>query len=348
MKTAICSCPDTGPLESLVVLLGSAGYECLILSGELAGYLHSLGCTHVKTAVHVQGKEGTEPHLPLRKARRDDLKTCDLFVDVKAHREAHKVWSVFPRLRERTLWYRINGGKPEHLIRNGVDMGNEVNPPCPVLTPNQWYKGLFADARAYTCWPPFYRFDDYYQTHGREGSYYNSPICLIHNPVGWGFGNYVEKAKRVGVQTYGIGSDLGIVKHHLVPRMLSAALAMVHLKQNDAPGYALYEALAAACPLVVSERLVEMSRMHDLFEDGVTCLYFEKPGLERIFGAGPSPEEVDEAIKGIEKCLQRLSDPAENARIGLAGHNRLKELMWNERKEEDGRGFQEWMGRHFP
>ena len=117
----------------------------------------------------------------LRNASSQEMESADLYVDIKAHRCYDKVVRRWPNLAGKVLWYRINGGKPEHVVNARGDHGDEVNPPCPVLTPNQWYKdALCTDpmnpkygaptpwaGRAYTCWPVFCRFNDYYTTHGR-------------------------------------------------------------------------------------------------------------------------------------------------------------------------------------
>lgn len=104
-------------------------------------------------------------YLPL--ADPNMMQTTDLFVDVKAHQTYHRIIEKWPNLKNKVLWYRINGGKPEHVIDKRGDHGDEVNPPCPVLTPNQWYKEGSGDDLAYTCYPPFHRFSNYYQRYGR-------------------------------------------------------------------------------------------------------------------------------------------------------------------------------------
>ena len=105
---------------------------------------------------------------------------------------------------------------------------------------------------------------------------------------------------------------------------------MVHLKSSDAPGYALYEALAAACPLIVSRRLIWRNRMQDLFTPGKTCLVFDRETHE-----GLSPKDVEECTNEIREGLVSLSNHEYNRLIGEAGRKRLREVMWNENRKED-------------
>lgn len=341
MRIAVCQCADTGPLESLVVLLGAAGYQCHTLSDTLIGQLKRLGCDTVADISTTMRREGVERPMSLPVADASILQQADLYVDVKAQRNGPKVWEAWPRLRARTLWYRINGGEP--TIVPGA--GDEINPICPILTPNLWYgtRGPWSE-RAYACCPPFYRFDEYYPRHGRSIAY-TAPLCLVHNLTGWGFGGWADGMRALGMQMHGNGSPDGLLPHATLRKRLASALAMVHLKTNDAPGYALYEALAAACPVLVSQRLILKCLMHDLFVDGETCLVYDRVEPARVHH-GHTPEEIVTGTAEVAVHLERLRDPAENARIGLAGRERLRELMWSE--ERDGDSVRQWFGRMFP
>jgi hypothetical protein len=130
MKQAVLQVSDSGPLESLVAMLGHAGYQCYLPTKDLQNHLRGLGCDtvlEVADLVRVWGYDWPR-ELPAATTRLMD--SCDLYVDVKAHRNGPKVWDRWPRLRGRTLWYRINGGMPEHVVRGGEDCGDEVNPPA--------------------------------------------------------------------------------------------------------------------------------------------------------------------------------------------------------------------------
>ena len=324
-KLAICQVADTGPLESLVTMLRSSGYECLIPNKQLRAKLREIGCDTVLDIDGLVRGMGYSQPMPLPSASVQQMSEVDLYVDIKGYRNGPLVWEHWPNLKDKTLWYRINGGKPE----NHPVAGDEINPPCPILTPNLWYrdKGPWSK-KAYSFWPPFLRFDDYYVKNGRVSGGYTDPVCLTHNLAGWGYRLLIEPIRELGVRCYGEGSPDGLIQHSQVAEHLREALCMVHLKSSDAPGYSLYETMAAACPLVVTRRLIWRNRMQDLLEPGVTCLVFDQETEENL-----SPEDVTECTREVSEALVQLSDPVENERIGKAGHQRLKDVMWNEDKD---------------
>ena len=358
MKTAIVQVADTGPLESLALMLRSAGYICKICGPTLNSHLRSLGLDTVLDINDLIRSWGYEQPFVTSVAEIHDLATCDLFVDVKAHRNGPKLWKMYPGLKERTLWYRINGGKPEHVIQKKgtsqeFDCGDEINPPCPVLTPNQWYGHGFVDVsgndtsnpwatvatcRSYSCWPPFCKFGEYYDKRARTPD--GPPICLIHRVDGWGYQRLVPEVRALGVGVYGVGSPDGLINHSVIPSILARSKCMVHLKSNDAPGYALYEALAAGCPIILPRRLIWRCKMQELFIPGETCLVFDRETHD-----GLSDQDVTDCKAEIAKHLEALKDSEYNLQIGLAGHYRLKELMWSE--EKDGKSLRTFMTRHF-
>lgn len=146
--------------------------------------------------------------------------------------------------------------------------------------------------------------------------------------------------RQIGVKCYGVRSPDGLIPHSEIPGRLSQTLAMVHLKSNDAPGYALYEALSAACPIVLTRRLIWRCQMQDLFIPGETCYVFDRETHDAL-----SSEDVKECTIDVVEALERLSDPKENQRIGTNGLFRLKELMWD--ADRDGDSFKEFMERMF-
>lgn len=368
---AILQVADTGPLESLVVMLSHAGYVCGLPNDKLRNELRSLGCDTVLDIQSLVDGMGYDPPMPLPTVGPEAMKTADLYVDVKGHRNGPKIWERYPNLKDRTLWYRINGGKPEHVVRQCdecrkkqetatkfklrcpkcEDCGDEANPPCPILTPNLWYDQpcghgriipdcLICSGRAYAFWPPFYRFNDYHRTKYKEGWDYDRPICLIHNLTGWGYQRMIPEVSELGVRCFGRGSPDGLIQHSEVKNCLKTALCMVHLKSSDAPGYALYEALAAGCPIICSRRLIWRNRMQDLFVPNETCLVFDRETHD-----GLSDKDVADCRAEIEQGIKRLNDPTENARIGFNGRKRLQELMWN--SERDGESLKTFMTRNF-
>ena len=365
MKTTILQVADSGPLESLVVMLRSVGCECFLPDDRVKSELRGIGCDCVLDVSSLVENWGYSQPMDLPLANPRMMLDADLYVDVKAHRNATKVWNRWPNLAKKTLWYRINGGEPEHVVkRDGAgnvteDYGDECNPPCPILTPNMWYKESHTTAtndvgeekllgtapwvdKSYACYPPFYRFDDYYTKRGRA-HIYDAPICLIHNLQGWGYGKLTERIRALGVRCHGRSSPDGLISHSIVSRELHAALAMVHLKSSDAPGYALYEGLAAGCPLVVSRRLIWRNRMQDLLIPEETCLVFDRETHE-----GLTDQDVDECELAIGTSLGRLRDPVLNERIGMAGRAKLQEIMWSEKKQEDVQSLRQFMERMFP
>lgn len=379
MKNAICQCADSGPLESLIEMLSSVGYHCYVPSRELKEQLKALGCDNVSDIDHLVRNEGYETpkvvtgegEYPIPEAYPADMLSCDLYVDIKGHRNGPKVWKKYPRLEKRTLWYRINGGKAEHVVNERGDMGNEANPPCPVLTPNQWYShetlldssNEFSDAlstqklirlreRSYACWPPFVRFGEYAypRPHVPHRDYdrmvlrekYTAPICLVHNFQGWGYGPLLAVAKEFGTRIHGVRSPDGLLQHREVKIQLSQCLAYLHLKSSDAPGYALYEALASACPVVCSRRLIWKNRMEGLLIPGETCYVFDRPTHDPI-----SQEEVAECRKEIGAALRALSSSQENIRVGENGRKRLQELMWSKDRPEDVASLKDFFARNF-
>lgn len=358
MKTAILQVADTGPLESLVLMLNSAGYGCMLPDRKLINRLKEIGCDTVLAVNDLCDTPSYEHPMPLPTASIADMESADLYVDVKAHRNGPKVWEHWPNLQHKTLWYRINGCYPEHVINERGDHGNEVDPPCPVLTPNMWYGETkiettteFNEAyrtykpapwanKSYACWPPFHRWHDYYDTYGRTHGHYDEAICLINNLPGWGYAMLQNRLCNQGIKFYGSGCIDGELPHDKVKSKLHSAIAMVHLKSNDAPGYALYEALAAGCPCVVSRRLIWRSHMESLFIPGETCLVFDQPTHDSL-----TVETTEKCYEEIRYALWELDSTAKNIKIGMAGRDRLWEIMWNAKR--DGASFKEFMTKHF-
>lgn len=341
-KLAILQVADTGPLESLVVMLQSVGYTCALPSRSLLGELRRIGLDTVLDWRDLVAHWGYDVPMNLPEAGLADMATAALYVDVKAHRGYHSVVAHWPNLRGRVLWYRINGGQPEHVVNQRGDHGDEVNPPCPVLTPNQWYREESYPAyhgddsieqvkygwagRAYCMWPPFYRMSDY---NFKRQDKLDSPICLIHNLEGWGYGKMVEPLRELGVRCHGVRSPDGLINHREVGVRLSKAIAMVHLKSNDAPGYALYEALASACPVICTRRLIWRCRMEELLIPGKTCLVFDRETHD-----GLSSLDVAQCTEEIKHHLKFLTSQENNRAIGEAGKARLQEVMWTEKKDK--------------
>ena len=341
MKTAIVQCADTGPCQSIELMLRAAGYRLKIPGLRLREELRSLGCDTVLDNESLHSSMGYAL-LAFPEATIQEMETCDLFVDIKGYRNGPKVWERWPRLRNRTLWYRINGGWPiDHPTS-----GNEVDPSCPIVTPNLWYAEQREGRKAFACWPPFAAFGDYASAAAtRKGicdnrtlDAYTDPICLIHNPEGWGYSKLIPGVRELGVKMYGQPAPDGLIQNYEVHAKLARSLAMVHLKSNDCPGYSLYEAIAAACPIIVSRRLINRMHMQDLFVEGETCLGWDEPGID-IEGRGEI--DIEKCRAEIEQHLLALHDPVLNWTIGISARERLKHLMFN--PESEGVVFEQWL-----
>lgn len=362
-KFAILQVADQGPVESLAVMLRSVGYNCYLPSSALRDELRRAGADTVLSPEDLESGMGydaiSKDLIHSHRATPADLLYCDLYIDVKAHRNGPLLWKRWPHLEKKTLWYRINGGKPEHVIRNdGFDCGDEVNPPCPILTPNQWYRGTATEIAidtgerkvvtpnwSYVCWPPYYRFNECIEhAEARESRYpwRSTSICLIHNINGWGYGALVNSVRELGVYCYGVDSPDGLIRHNGVLRLISGALAYVHLKSSDAPGYSLYEALACACPVVCTRRLIWRCKMQQLLIPGETCLVFDRETHE-----GLTTKDVEDCTNEVRGHLESLRDPIHNKQMGEAGREKLKQVMWSVDKKDDVESLRTFMNRWF-
>lgn len=377
MKYALLNVADTGPLDSLVYMLQAIGYQCWLLTPAMQAKLRRAGVDCVLDINDLVRGMGYSPSsYNLGRADWNDrsraLDRFDLFVDVKAHRNYSILTKLYPSMAGKVLWYRINGGEPEHLIKDGKDYGNELDPPCPVLTPNQWYRkwslrhrrlekfgegelawcpicktgeaGLDETAcKAYPFWPRFMaakRFEI-----ERHQAPYEPPVCLIHNAAGWGYGKLIDLLReRVGLRVYGRGSPDGLIRNEQMPEVLSKTIAMIHLKSSDAPGYALYEAITAQCPVIVSSRLIWRCKMDDLFYPEGIPNHFQ---FDRATHDNMTDIEVERYCDEIMEALRMLGSEEQNRIAGYLPNKRLNELMWDHEDEHDNSSFRQFMATNF-
>lgn len=348
-KIAILQVADTGPLESLVVMLNAVGYDCYLPDSQLRDELRRIGCDTVLDIKGLVQNWGYDPPFELPPASIKLMDKCDLYVDVKAQRNGKLVCKRWPRIASRLLWYRINGGAPEHVIKeNGFDCGDEANPGCPILTPNMCYKepGPWSNS-TYVAWPPFVRLNDYYGRFNRlKGcltDVYHNPVCFIHNINGWGYASLVEPMRDIGVRVHGVNSPDDLLLHRDIPLKLSSTLAMVHMKSSDAPGYAMYECLAAACPLIVTRRMIWRCKMEELLIPDKTCLVFDRIGHQEL-----TKQDVVECTKEVQEHLRKLQNPEYNRKIGMAGYNKLLQVLWSPTRSADVESLNKFMRKVFP
>lgn len=330
MPTAIINCADQGPCESLAFMLNRIGWEAYIPDESMLTVLRDAGCDTVLSPEGLVKSWGYEmPRVPRIS---HDMDQCDAFFDLKAHRNRDKILSVFPQWKNKIGWYRINGGEVE------IHLTQEFLPGVPIVTPNAWYKFR---ADAYWMWPPFVeghnreseaRFD----YHERTGD----PICLIHNLKGWGHLDVAEKLGGV-VKCYGGSSPDGLIPHEKIWGTLGNAKAMVHLKSNDCPGYALYEAIYSGCPVILSRKLIWRMRQSDLWIEGETCLCYDVPGHQ------PRTERESALCAEEILCqLERLSrDKTLGTKIACKAFERLKSLEWPSNSGVES--FRSFMQKHF-
>ncbi len=363
---AICNCGHPGSMESLAVMLRAVGWSVAIPDNGLMSALKQAGLdTVLDPEAMARNWGGDLLGAPLRRAAVSDMARSDVvYVDVKAHRNGPKAIARWPKLKGRVLWYRINGGEPADVPGKGP----ELSPSCPVLTSVKWYDWRSppptslvppeVQKHSYVCWPPFarwYQFSEFDRLPGTSKDPYTDPICLVHNLDGWGYGELARLVKtRWPLRCAGgYGSPDGLLPHRKLPLELSMAMAMVHLKSNDAPGYSLYEALAAGCPVILPRRFNARCLTQDLFEEGITCLMFDAPENAALPVVEPLmeryiPVDLPRCLDEIDSALKHLSDPAVNRRIGEAGRERLDSLLWDAESQADVDSLRLFLEREFP
>lgn len=343
MKTAVVNANDTGAVESLAHLLEQAGYRCVRPTPATWKTLHYEvgleGMVDPKDAVDVWGYD--EPTVPAE-ATLGDVNQADLFVDLKAHVNYNKIVGAFPSLAGKVLWYQINGGDP--WKRDDPDLW--CNPPCPLVTTNQWYADKGGEVRpnadggtsvtiapwldrSYCFWPKFMRAGEY-SLSNRHREIFHAPICLVHNVERWGYPHLVEQLKHK-MYFYGVNSPHRMISRKQAKVELSLALCMLHLKIGDSVGYAVLEAIHAFCPIVCSKRYIEETKLGELLVDGETCLTF--------------PEEATAA--DVDELTRRISDPETNLRITLEAKHRWLDLMNREIDRRERGEFKAFIERNF-
>lgn len=318
-KRAILAGIDTHPANSLALALRSVGYDVAMLSDkamdELKKHGYEGGVRH--EMLGNMGYHGL--NMPIVELAA--LDGADMFVDLKK-RDLDAFLAARPEFAGKVLCYLINGGGDDY-----VNYGRYY----PTITNNRLTEG-----NVFWWWPPF---DNVHGLVPRpERMEFDPPLALLHAAHNWGFGHILQQViDQADLRVYGsYGSPMGIIRNDKLGEYLSTALAFVHPKASDAPGYALYEAFASAVPVVATQLLVERMRMQDLFEDEKTCLLWGKTSYvvegDRIIEF--MEREKDVMIAEICASLERLKDPVLNSRIGMMGYKRWRALTeWTPEKQ---------------
>jgi len=319
MKTAVVAVPHNDCEKSLQSMLEAVGYQ-VFRPGD--GLLRAYNRFNRQPLLH---------RLPVH----NTVNGIDLFVIIK-HFYNYPLRKRFPTLNGKVLWFDINGGIPGSTLSKDQYKALPLRTPCPYLGANKHYQDSKCSGPRYVTYIPMVdrgRFECL--RHKPE----QSPVCLVHNVKHWGYGSLVQPLRNK-VRFYGShGSPAGLLPSTKVPQTLRKALCYVHVKGRDCPGYSLYQALLAACPVIVLDRFIERTGYSDLYEPGVTCLAVKDPWKL------PPEKRFPKIVAGVEKAIEALKDPEYNQTIGLAGRQRLKELMWNPR--EDAETFKHFLEENY-
>lgn len=311
MRKAIINMADTGAMESTLHMLTMIGYDCYRPDESLLQVLRKIGLSNVLSVDDMVKDWGyARPRLD-KITREGDMEDCDLFVDTKAHTNYNLIVDRWPNLKDKVLWCCLNGGDPKKR-KDGLPW---TDPPCPILTNNQWYLDY---ERAYTFIPYYTRFNERFRLDFRS-----PPICLVHNVQGWGYGEHLPKLKELGVRFYGGGDgNEKLLSHADAMFRLAAASCLMHVKVGDTVGYAMLEAMASECPFFCTQFYIDECRLHDILIPGETCLTFNVNNLDSL-------KEQWEDTKGM-------------AKIAKTAKSHLLEMMWRDVYE-----FEMFMREHF-
>lgn len=338
-KLAILQMSDTPQIESSALQLRYGGYEVKVCSSNLRDHLKRMGCDTVTPVAQMVNIGYDELDTNIGEASVQEWENCDLYCEIK-YRNLQKVWQRYPDMKRRSVWWRVNGARPENCEAGG----EEINVECPVIGANLWYGTPEYNpyGRNYTFWPPYARSGDFdIEKRVTDPAQYTNPFCLCHGIQGWGFKEIIPECQAMGVTIHGIATPDDIIPHRYIPKKVSTAIAMVHLKSVDCPGWAIYEAMLGGCPLICGRLLINRMLGWDLFVENETCLAFGLPGDE----TGRGDMAFDQCIMEIRSHLDRLRDPAENQRIGRNAREKLLDLMW--REDRDGEALKKFL-RQFP
>lgn len=381
-KIALCRVSDCEPLRSLLPMLEVAGYECVLPNRALRDWLRSIGCGNVDEPKDMEERWGAEPLPNLPEIGPGELGAIDLYIDVNAFANGPKVWKEYPRLKDRTLCYFINGGPP----RNTADKGDGITPACPVMTTNQWYATntyqVFYDGRwnilqskespwrdkSYVFYPSFSRWD---RIVPRTPDFGGSPVCFCHNVMGWGYGE--ERLVGSTICYHCKGSKTSHLIHDEIREFPSRCKFCKGEGMTHERASYIQEARKLGCKFYGGGNSPDgLVRHEDVFAKlaKAPCVVYLKGGgavdyavLEAMAMGVPvftTRQYKDDTrlhdllmyehdyhasplTKNIARFVETCRLSEPNFNLGECLKERVKELCWQ--PERDGPGFRSWMGR---
>lgn len=326
--TAVLSGIDTHPANSIALMLRSVGYRVVMLNDKAIEMLQKRGYTGGVKREMLDEMGYDQPNVD---AWVDEtaLETCELFVDLKT-KDIDSAVALYPRLKERSVHFLINGGRDDY---------ENAGFSYPVVTANQWVQG-----QAFKCYLPFENIHNLEPRRQLERREMKMPIGLLHNAWNWGFRSLIpDVIRETGLLIYGhYNSPAGMLPNNQIKEKLETAQCFVHMKANDCPGYALYEAFAAGIPIVLPELMIHRMRYGELFINRQTCLTWGATSfkIEEDKILEFMDREKENMVKEIDGLVRELRDPEFNYKLGLAGHQKWKQLTdWTTKKRDDFRHF---------
>lgn len=376
-KVALCRVSDTEPLRSIIPMLESAGYTCVIPNRQLRDRIREVG-RNVDEFEDMHRRWGAEmPPDDLKEVGIDALNKCNLYIDVNGL-NGERLVKYHPHLKGRILCYFINGGEP----RNVPDKGDCQTPAWPMMTTAQHYRStLFCpnkhwNVEAFSCDdPPLSR--GYWTNHdlSRPGLINGAWQC----PHGCG---PLIKAPWLGkVYTF---YPRFTRRHELFKRIdgtdspYTAPVSLVH----NCMSWGCQAYVGPARELGVKaygggnspDGLVKHENALLLYSTALCTVYLKGGGavdysiLEPMAAGCPTTfhssyvhncrlyDLLEDGVtclmwndeREMADCIKRLRDPEFNRKIGEAGRQRALEVEWSPAATSCTTGFKKFLDDNFP